>query len=1450
MIRKGASYFPGDGGGKSSGFKCRVILLDGADMLLDINKKTPGQLVFDHILRKLDILERDYFGLLYEDEQKCQQWLDLMKPIKKQTKKNHSQVFFCVKFYPVNPMTVTESTRAQLYWQVKRDFMDGRLPCTAETAIQLSAYMAQVELGDWEQTQLMEYLSQLALHKKDLLRLQDSISVTHQTLRGMSCQDARSEFLKIMTSLEFYGMILFNVRYEEKIPYLLGISPFGLSMCKEFVIIQSYKWSKVVQVVYKGKKFIVKVRGDWATDSNINSLHFDVDSSKTCKDLYNTFVEHINFYISSKRSLVFGKPESNIFSHLPTSSSSDGLSQHLEKGKTDNSKKKEERHLQRSLSLPRSAKNKIDLHQSLNISHPSPHPTNTTVDDPVLKALLSRSATHMKNKSEPSSPTSPTETVSSSIQSEGSTRPNSLGAEVRSSDIQSMNSMHDSLLDLAYDLGNNDDDKETEHEQKNTRKGDFVILDLESSPAQKTRSSSLPQIALHSIKGPEGSSITPDSTIGNGIKGKISTDRTRSVELNKSFDDKKHQNRLLVRSWVKEQKKKDQSSNHTKMSPQPHTERQDITTSPPSPHLPSHTPLSHSPSLPPLSTSPSLNGCSPFLTERHNITISPPSPHSPILYRRSPSLPSPQLHKLKSHSPIPTKKLSPLPSSLYRPNSANISRPEDLYSVPRPSPAPSPSLYHKPHPFSISAYSSLHSVNDITTNGSVISSVTTNSHNDYDIPRSLTDLCRIDSPFLGNRSDKSVNGQTGYVIRSRRGSSSSEPMSQINMLKDEYPDYDFPKPNEYPDYDVPKPHRSLVAMEMIDSGGKDDDNVSFGALDNIMAEINLQVEQTHLLEKQKQKENKSVEENQQHQLQQHLCSPTDILKQETDTEKHILLSSEDSGFSSHQGKPSQTGSSNIEVHPLHCLTHQPLSYSGNHEREVVTKESGYDRLSAQVALQKLKEDGIVDQDVFEQKGRSEEDVLQGDKKIDEFSIHGSEELLQNPSHLVDLTNHLELEELLQDTPTQSMVQKSVPGLPFDPNFFVRQVALEQVKQKKHSHSSEQNQLPLEVARFMNWVKQKSSDSSAAHKKTASADNVKETSIGHVTETTSKRDDPQSLMQQDPIYQEIPDTRERKKAFPTHQKSKSLSTTKGLVIDPSTFTSHKTDSGNTSENSQHSIDKLISQSHDKEPSEDKLSAKENSHIITPVETENEGPNMEQDQKKRVNNSVPLRDLSVNRHFSVNMFDRKRLHSFNARHPLQVNLPPPSSNGDESSIPNSPSFYTKHPHAAAMPRGQNVPHGQHQGKFQDHLSNLDSSAPGTNHRVMNWMQTSQNFWETRDSRQGGGFAPSNSSQLNRSLTVSHSVHSPLERSVLQDKSKSLSNRPSKFKDHLYEELDNVQSAIHEQQKQKSSVMYPQSHSRTGYPRFQISQVPGSLPTRPYITVELPRSRTGGKMFATDV
>lgn len=41
-------------------------------MLLVPQKKSLGQTVFDQVLRRLAVLDRDYFGLQHEDEQKTQ----------------------------------------------------------------------------------------------------------------------------------------------------------------------------------------------------------------------------------------------------------------------------------------------------------------------------------------------------------------------------------------------------------------------------------------------------------------------------------------------------------------------------------------------------------------------------------------------------------------------------------------------------------------------------------------------------------------------------------------------------------------------------------------------------------------------------------------------------------------------------------------------------------------------------------------------------------------------------------------------------------------------------------------------------------------------------------------------------------------------------------------------------------------------------------------------------------------------------------------------------------------------------------------------------------------------------------------------------------------------------------------------------------------------------------
>ena len=103
--------------------------------------------------------------------------------------------------------------------------------------------------------------------------------------------------------------------------------------------------------------------------------------------------------------------------------------------------------------------------------------------------------------------------------------------------LDSHNPIHDSLMDLADDLGGSTN-------RVNDNENSFVIQDLESSPGQKLRSNSLPHIAVDTF----------DSTI-NGGEGSPSTVHQQNKRI-QSTSDEKLQNRKLLVSWVKEQKKK------------------------------------------------------------------------------------------------------------------------------------------------------------------------------------------------------------------------------------------------------------------------------------------------------------------------------------------------------------------------------------------------------------------------------------------------------------------------------------------------------------------------------------------------------------------------------------------------------------------------------------------------------------------------------------------------------------------------------------------------------------------------------------------------------------------------------------------------------------------------------------------------------------------------------
>lgn len=81
-------------------------------------KKAKGQDLINSVADRINLLEKDYFGLSYMDHNNYKTWLNPEKRISKQVK-GPWEFNFEVKFYPPDPAQLAEDiTRYQLCLQV------------------------------------------------------------------------------------------------------------------------------------------------------------------------------------------------------------------------------------------------------------------------------------------------------------------------------------------------------------------------------------------------------------------------------------------------------------------------------------------------------------------------------------------------------------------------------------------------------------------------------------------------------------------------------------------------------------------------------------------------------------------------------------------------------------------------------------------------------------------------------------------------------------------------------------------------------------------------------------------------------------------------------------------------------------------------------------------------------------------------------------------------------------------------------------------------------------------------------------------------------------------------------------------------------------------------------------------------------------------------------------
>lgn len=275
----------------------KVILLDGTEFSCDLEKRAKGQALFDRVCEHLNLLEKDYFGLIFQEHPEQKNWLDPAKEIKKQLRSLPWLFTFNVKFYPPDPSQLTEDiTRYFLCLQLRQDISSGRLPCSFVTHALLGSYTLQAEHGDYDPE---EYDSidlgdfQFApTHNKEL---EEKVAELHKTHRGLSPAQADSQFLENAKRLSMYGVDLHHAKDSEGVDIKLGVCANGLLIYKDRLRINRFAWPKILKISYKRSNFYIKVRPS-ELEQFESTIGFKLPNHRAAKRLWKVCVEHHTFY--------------------------------------------------------------------------------------------------------------------------------------------------------------------------------------------------------------------------------------------------------------------------------------------------------------------------------------------------------------------------------------------------------------------------------------------------------------------------------------------------------------------------------------------------------------------------------------------------------------------------------------------------------------------------------------------------------------------------------------------------------------------------------------------------------------------------------------------------------------------------------------------------------------------------------------------------------------------------------------------------------------------------------------------------------------------------------------------------------------------------------------------------------------------------------------------------